>query len=315
MIDDNPKVEKEFKDNVLLVSEDGEKYIVKFKKNPRSDKHFFSYLTDLLGLTKIHFQKEISVLNELEKISFDYFKYPRLIETDFTSYFMINYVDGVKKWKLNNHLKKVLVEALIEFQLKSPNVEFHLAARIIEPLFSPTGYILRESLTNVRKYCGYKIAARLLYLVIRMELNNVKQKRSLLIHRDLMQMPINYQGNFVFFKNIIVDEGDNIFFIDFGSVIKSKKFFYNDIVALAFNMETTKLDGELLKEYQQKLDNYGIIHNVNMESQVRMALLQIVLAEMNMNRLRDECIWFLSEILLSDENFTRWYTKQINKDF
>src|SRR5690554_6341515 len=94
-------IEKKLKKNIFLVSKNDIKYIVKIKYNPRIEKKYLSIFIDKLGLTNIHFNKELSILKYLTNQEFLNFKYPKLFETDNKTYFIIDFIDGKKEWNIN----------------------------------------------------------------------------------------------------------------------------------------------------------------------------------------------------------------------
>lgn len=301
------------RDNVFILTRNNNHYFAKFKKNPRHATKFLSQLMDLIGFTNILFEKELAILQSLNKISFNSFKYPKLVDSDNRTYFITEYIDGKSQIKLNKYTKESIIEALTEFHKHAHLMQLHKSHKFISFLVKPMSFILRTSVTNVLKYCGPTVAVKVLALSAKMVLRNNKQSNFILSHSDIRQeVFIEYPDDNVFFQNLMIDKNEKIYFIDFGSTVILKRFFMIDIVNLAFNARKEKLNWQWIKDFLKNMDSWISYTESNLKDQIRIALLINILNRIYGAKYRKESILFLRKIILSDAGFDSWYKGQIS---
>lgn len=308
---DDYTIEKKLnsKGNVFLLSKDGGKFVGKLKQKPRRDRGYLFYLVDKLGLLELQFQEEIFFLKTLGTITFKHLNYPKLVKAT-NNYFITKYIEGRDgEWKPCFQLKSLFTKILVDFQLSANELTLNWRIKMIAPLFSPTGSVLRLSITNGIKYSGFRSAVKSLILALKLDLRNQRQEFRFLIHGDLIPAPRSTNG-LIYSKNLIFTASGNIYIIDFELPVISRKFFLSDMVDIAFNFEEESLDWDWLMTFVKEQKTRVLIKGLKIEDQIRIALLRNVLSKMILKKWRIKYSEFYKNTLLIDENYHSWLERQ-----
>jgi|SRR5690554_3681680 len=297
------------KENVLLLSKNDKKYIIKFRQNSKLKNNIL--LSNIFNLSSLKYFGELSFFKALSLSEKELFNHPKLIETDDKTYFIIEYIAGNEgNWNPDFSQKKIFINALIEFQLSINKLEYTSKTKFFHFLFKPIGATFRLSLTNGLKYLGFMNAIKTMILVTKILIKNQNQDIKFLLHRDLIPWATCKKG-VIKTRNLIFDKNDKIYFIDFELPVWSRKFFLIDMVDLAFNIHDESIDWEWLNQYILTLENEIDLKKVNISDQIRIALLRNVLSRIIQEKWRDEYKQFFLNTLLSDSKFYQWLDMQI----
>lgn len=281
-----------------LVETDTNSYIVKTKVEKDS----------LLNYKKLLFDNELYIYNYLSSLNFTYFKYPELIYTDNRTYMISKYIPNNKDYKLSDSLKSSMINQLLEFQQKGQGINQNLFRKLVFKIYKSLNWkVFRWSVMNLRRKYGRVYVIKSLKVIFESSFSQKKLPISFFIHDDLF-------GE----NNYIIDENNEIYFLDFEGAFTERKWILVDIIDMCIDGESLKLDNDRLVYYLNELkkQNIKIYDKLNIKAQVRLVLLrktlQVLLFSDHPNAQRDKKKWeaFL-DLLLSNSRYTEWYKNQI----
>jgi thiamine kinase-like enzyme len=188
------------------------------------------------------FQNEFRVLSEIANHTDLKFNTPKVSKFENNSFYIAGYVKSnrsVKLQTLNNDEREKISLALFGIRtLNRPSKWMFLKEQIFRYLESPTRRIITDILKAGK---SNKIKSRKITgLVLKLEIFRFfKIKRVLpgIIHND---MGIN---------NVIFDQSQNIYFIDWEDALWEKKWPLLDVADLALNIDNGELDKILVNNY------------------------------------------------------------------
>ncbi len=112
--------------------------------------------------------------------------------------------------------------------------------------------------------------------------------------------------------NVLVDRQENVVLLDFAATTTSRRWIYQDIVALAASKgDPSGLDAPMVRAYTEALsahpDAAGVEHAVQMRAALLVKTLHRILFRRLKKRDPSAYISFLETVLLDDKAYTRWY--------
>lgn len=276
--------------SVSIVNIRGIRYIL--KKKLKSKDYYFGF-EKLMSLFNFQFNTELKFNIFLQKNEV-FFLYPKLIETDNKTYFLFEYIDG-KNGISEKSDKKKLVHNYFDFQSLNytPNM-------FLSKIYNVNLSYLRAVFSSI-KYPT--LVFKLILIFFKLNFSQKKLSR-VVIHKDLK----NYQNT------ISVD--DKTYFIDFANVTIEKKWIMLDIVDMAFNLNESFIDFEMIN-YYFLLTQPHIKGIIKVESQIRFILIRkflfLIKYLKKSNSKYDSEAKFLNNVLLDDQEYNIWLSNSQTK--
>jgi len=252
------------------------------------------------------FYNEIVINEILNENNYDFLSHPRLIEANFEDNKLIfNEIKGVnlKKEKFDRFKQKKLIKSLIELQFSDVNME-KLKRKLIlfvqkrqNPMFRTLKNLLKFTLRSKELLLSLK----LLIILFSLTLKQKRLKDTILIHNDLA------------YNNIMINEHDHIYIIDYENAVIERKWILHDIIWISLKKYGLNLDGKFINQYLHYLGNFcenKILSKLNIKAQFRMILIKRSLRTIVKKKdLEDEHYQFLVNILSNNDKFTQWFNK------
>lgn len=239
--------------------------------------------------------REVAVYRAWSRVDCPTAQAPELIYTDEKFFVLLEYIPGEKPDISNAVHAHRIAKALVEFQV-APLAERLPRLGIRQPI-DPTYWVLKRMWSFRDVLPIQKIYATIRRLRRKRELND----RSYLMHNDLNS------------GNVIISPQGRVVFIDFASVTSAKDWLFRDIVALALGRgeDGSGLQPVLVEAYLQAIEGEAEFSTIDPSTELRMALLQRILARMQFRRERgrtlDLLVAFLKAVLLDDAAYEEWF--------
>lgn len=235
--------------------------------------------------------------NKLTSLNF-----PMLMITDHKNYFIISYIDYLKETTLNElDNQKTIAKALVEFQLTEVEFNDTCIKVIIKNIMQKPGMKLLRILQSlfIREY-GFKLSIKCCWLLIKCLFYSRSTNFPIFIHNDLDR------------NNVLLNEKNELFFIDFEDSIYEKKFIFVDIIDLAFNQCDCTISSSLINDYIHELrDNKVNVDSIDIKVQIRFALLRrlilLLVSKKRSESQKNMYKYFLEKVILNDQNYSEWY--------
>ena len=279
MIYSKHKIIKKIKDGVFLIVVNGDKYLM---KKPRI-KHGVSITRQIRNYRA--FKTELNLLSRLKSNS--YYKVPNIIETDYKTYYILDYFESFEKDLI---YEISLVESILKYNIINGSI-------IDQYLYSKTILLTFISLSKALSLIGIK---NYLSICKSITLNNlsIKVRKTVLIHGDLRRgYNIRYANN-------------TAYYIDFESNYIEKKYVLYDIV----NFSNDVSNGFF---YKINISHYLKIYNQGYESIkkneelkiVYLCLLRSLLVNMSsFNTDKNNVIYLIIKYFVNYHEFSKWYS-------
>ena len=283
MISKNHKLISKIKDGVFLVTYNNVKYVMKRHRSV-SD---ISIVRSLRN--KKAFKTELNLIMSLK--SNTYFRIPKLIETDYRTYYILTYFEVFEKESI---FDISIVKSILKFNTENGSLDnFHSYVNT----FLMTFISLTKTLSSIGLRNYLKIVANISLNGI-----NIKKREPILLHGDLRRS-----------FNLRYEE-DVVYFIDFESIYKEKKYLLYDIIN--FSNDVTR--GVFYKanvSYFIKLYN---LHDdkIDISEEVRIAylcLLRSLLVNLNsFDTDTKHVVEWIIKYFVDFNFFTKWYSENID---
>ncbi|MCK8816307.1 hypothetical protein MWH28_02880 [Natroniella sulfidigena] len=259
----------------------------------------------------LSFKSEVMTYKELIKNKFKYFNYPSLLETDPESYILTQYISNSSYISdISDISSDNLILSLLEFQTFDLQLNYSfLENKMVNLTRKPSWKIIQFGLFKTESQFNLFTILKMIYVVLMCNLLQDKNKDYLLIHNDL------FGSNF--FSNNMFECKDKIYYCDFESIVKEKKWFLIDIIDLALDIEEKiKINADLIAKYLFELKKNKIINvPLQLKCQIRIALLRRIIQIIASKKQDPEQIKiatdFLNNILLNERKYNNWFKKEI----
>lgn len=288
----------------FLISKDDTDYFVKYK--PVLKRGQYAKFYNFFGLTNLIFKKEVEVYENLKKISFKNFKYPKLISAQ-KDYLVTEFVCGEPLNSLTDIQKEELIQSLIEFQISGG--QYFNYSFLINVVFKITSWriftLLRRNIFSMINTFGLRATLKVVIILQRSQFKNKKQKNKFLVHGDLNKLHSSRP-----YSNIINHKTEGINIIDFDSVKIYNKLVLQDIITMSFRVDAQILDFALIKLYFIKLkERITLSSSFNIDEQIRYELILIICNRSRIQKHATDTKRFL-DILLDQESYNKWLHEQ-----
>ncbi len=290
--------------DVSYVRTDHNRYIVKILK--------LSFVRRLIDYIKrgrcLAFENEIKVYHSLEYQSFTLLNHPKLIHSDGKSYMVLEHIDGTRGWDKRIISTSDFITALLEFQFCKIKIETNLLKKILMRWYCKVPCkIFRWSFLLIKSPKDIRISLRCIWITLKNVIMIKKYKHTILMHNDLF-----------YYNNIITGYDNNVYFYDFEYAMEENKWLLLDILDLSFDLSTLEFKPRLFLQYLKQISihrsMYSYITN-HIIGLTRVILIRKVMGALlsNSTKLSSKmaCKKFLNDILLSEQEYLKWYIKNI----
>ena len=299
--------------SIFLINTTEGDFIVKKLAERNKTNNILRKIYNLLSSTTTSFFNEVYIYRKINNMGFQWFKFPSLKKTNQKNFIVIDFIPNNGKVYTENIDKNKLIRALFEFQssdIFQNKFNFSVTYWLVRLLRNTSFEIFRYSFGGIRKKYGMKLSIRCTYLLIssKLKLTNIY---SLNMHKDLQHKK---DGTL---NNIIINDKNEYFFIDFESTTLEKSWILIDIVDICWSVDSLVPDVKLLSIYLNMLRKNNIIKKKDIKSQIRIALMRrsISIIESRGKTINsvDKERWrnFLQKIILSNQEYNNWYEYNI----
>ncbi len=287
---------KRIKGSVFFVEDHkGQQFILKLKSNNRR-----SLIGKILARQSLSFRTELAVNKQLAKMDFNHLKTPTMSRTDGKTYMLFKYIPNTGE----NYEKiptECIAESLFEFSKSGINPYVSFTQKVTAPLFKTLTSLIRAIVTILPSDCGIEFVPKALSVVMRSIFAQPTVPNAMLLHKDLR-----------FRQNYLVSETLGLFFIDFGSAIRERRWIMMDVVDLAFDAKRMYVNFDLIEQYYRILVRENL--KVNLKVQVRIALIRKVIFYLRSREYSgdNKALFkiFLFRILLDDQSYDDWFNNR-----
>lgn len=205
------------------------------------------------------FMREINALDFFSGSISQNIKTPRLIETDYKSYFNMENIRGLQSWPSDESSK--LSQVLVEFAMSGdnivnrskaskklfPSMSYYLAARFLRSFFK-------------KKYL-YFLEIKIFFHLVKCYFKQPRLGRHFLIHNDLHC------------NNIVTDIDNNVYAIDFESCGLDQRWVFVDVINLSKQETPFDIKWSQLSAYCYELSRQSFFKDLNLYVQIKFALI------------------------------------------
>lgn len=283
----NFNILKIINNEVSLIEINQNRFILKKTKDKSSVSSLFEYVILLL---KLSIKNEYTI-NEAILSSQFRSNVPYLLYTDYKSFMIFEYLEAIDGIPINfksMSMNKLILKNYLQFHKDLEHKEVTFS--IFHKLYNINVSYLRASLYYLFELDTFINLIKVFFI------SNLSQKKIayFLVHKDLK----NYQN--------IMHDFKNIYFIDFANVNIESKWIMTDIVDLAFDLQTKKINFRLIMNYIDHMNN----SKINYKAQVRFVLirkfLNLIFYYKSINKLSISESNFLKSVLLNEIEYKRW---------
>ena len=299
--------------SIFLINTTEGDFIVRKLAERNKTNNILRKIYNLLSSTTTSFFNEAYIYRKINNIEFQWFKFPSLKKTNQKNFIVIDFIPNNGKVYTENIDKNKLIKALFEFQssdIFQNKFNFNATYWLARLLRNTSLEIFRHSFGGIRKKYGMKLSIRCTYLLISSRLKLTK------IHPLNMHKDLQYKKDGTL-NNIIINDKNEYFFIDFESTTLEKSWILIDIVDICWSVDSLVPDVKLLSIYLNMLMKNNIIKKKDIKSQIRIALMRrsISIIESRGTTINsvDKERWrnFLQKIILSNQEYNNWYACNI----
>lgn len=277
---------EELSPNVFLICIGNQLYILKKAKKLADHSDPFEKL--LYPLLALRFRKELAINIYLMGIPNSNRTHPSLLQFKKNKHMIFEYIRPTENTTIS-HTQKI-IDSYLQFQNSLSGYRFSFFTRSYNLNLSVLYLSIRLFFLNK----SFKTFITIFQLLIKLNKNQTKIV-PLVLHKDLK-----------FKKNTVWGNGSKLYFIDFETVTIEKRWILLDVVDMAFNPLNYSLDLNLINEYLKSIDT-GLKLQINVEAQIRFALLRRAIGSYERELGHENKLYFfLNSILLRENGFKEW---------
>lgn len=286
----------------LIDAKEG-RYFLKLKRPVASRAH--AQLRAFLG--NPGFSWETTVLEALQRIEFDIFRFPRLVQTDGADYALFEYVPRSSAQKLSGDYTQLFARALVEFQSAELRLDQQARNRLwIACALTPSAKMLRRTLPRLFGRYGLATAKRYAQIARQCERSQGRIRKQWMLHNDLHH------------DNVFIGADGQLYFTDFENAAPERKWLLTDIVNFAVGTSEPVIDFELIQRYLLELRCSPFSgYQLKISGQLRFALMestaQHVLRRAPLESVRKAYEKLLFDVLLDDVSFEEWLDQEFGE--
>jgi hypothetical protein len=259
-------------------------------------------LRKLLGRPSL--ERQVDVLEGLERSPFPTLRYPRLVRSDRSRYVLVEHIAGARPAS-DGEAPEALVASLLEFQTSSAQRAFGgVVSRLLGASLAPEAYLVRRALPRLLRESGWRSAWRLVRTMHWCRRQQPALDRQVLIHNDFHH------------ENVLIDADGVMYLTDFENAVSTRRWVLVDIVHYAVGTTSAVIDTELIRAYVAAARLVPEIGDrLALEPQLRLALLRRIAQHVSSaavpEHVRTTYRSLLDEVLLDDERFRSWVRENI----